>query len=163
VALTERGIPALGVDISRAAVARTRQAGAPALLRSVFDPLPGQGRWATVLLADGNIGIGGLPVRLLRRCGKLLAPGGRMLIEAEPGNVDERLTACLERPDGRRGPDFPWARMGTAALLRAAADAGLHVMEQWQHADRAFVLATRAASQPEAGERPDAVSLVRSG
>ena len=86
-----------------------------------------------------------------------------MLIEAEPGNVDERLTACLEHPDGRRGPDFPWARMGTAALLRAAADAGLHVMEQWQHADRAFVLATRAASQPEAGERPDAVSLVRSG
>ena len=114
VALTERGIPALGVDISRAAVARTRQAGAPALHRSVFDPLPGQGRWATVLLADGNIGIGGLPARLLRRCAQLLAPGGRILIEAEPGNVDERLTAWLEHPDGRRGPVFPWARMGTA-------------------------------------------------
>jgi SAM-dependent methyltransferase len=163
VALTERGIPALGVDISRAAVARTRQAGAPALVRSVFDPLPGQGRWATVLLADGNIGIGGVPVRLLHRCAQLLAPAGRLLIEAEPGNVDERLTARLEHPDGRRGPVFPWARMGTAALQRAAADAGLHVMRQWQHADRAFVLATRAAVQPGERSRTDAVSLVRSG
>src|ERR1700749_4855952 len=95
VALTERGIPALGVDISRAAVARVRQAGAPALRRSVFDPLPGLGRWATVLLADGNIGIGGLPARLLRRCAQLLAPGGQILAEAEPGNVDEQLTARL--------------------------------------------------------------------
>ena len=146
VALTERGIPALGVDISRAAVARTRQAGAPALLRSVFDPLPGQGKWATVLLADGNIGIGGSPARLLRRCAQLLAPGGRILIEAEPGNVDEQMTARLEHPDGRRGPVFPWARMGTAAVRRAAADAGLHVTGQWQHADRAFVCAATRAT-----------------
>jgi SAM-dependent methyltransferase len=141
VALTQRGIPALGVDISRAAVAQVRQAGAPALRRSVFDQLPRQGRWATVLLADGNIGIGGLPARLLRRCAELVAPGGRILIEAEPGNVDEQVTAWLERPDGRRGPVFPWARMGTAALLRAATEAGLHVTGQWRHADRAFVCA----------------------
>ncbi|MDX6343437.1 MAG: hypothetical protein QOH87_3575 [Trebonia sp.] len=163
VALTERGIPALGVDISRAAVARTRRAGAPALRRSVFDPLPGQGRWATVLLADGNIGIGGRPARLLRRCTQLLAPAGRVLIEAEPGNVDERLTACLEHPDGRRGPVFPWARMGTAAVLRATADAGLHVTGQWCHADRAFVLVTRVAARPEGRELTDRVSLIRSG
>ena len=163
VALTERGIPALGVDISRAAVARTREAGAPALLRSVFDPLPGLGRWATVLLADGNIGIGGLPARLLTRCTQLLAPGGLILSEAEPGNVDERLTACLEHPDGRRGPVFPWARLGTAAVLRAAVDAGLHVTGQWRQADRAFVLATREAAQSEESAVPDAVSLVRSG
>jgi SAM-dependent methyltransferase len=147
VALTERGVPALGVDISRAAVTRTRRAGAHALRRSVFDPLPGEGRWATVLLADGNIGIGGLPARLLFRCAELLAPGGQILIEAEPGNVDEQLTARLEHPDGRHGPVFPWARMGTAALLRAAADAGLHVTGQWQQVDRAFVrVATRTAN-----------------
>ena len=139
VALTERGIPALGVVISRAAVTRTRQSGARALRRSVFDPLPGQGRWATVLLADGNIGIGGLPARLLHRCVQLLAPGGRILIEAEPGNVDEQLTAWLEHPDGRHGPVFPWARMGAAALLRAVADADLRVMGQWRHGDRVFV------------------------
>jgi SAM-dependent methyltransferase len=144
VALTERGIPALGVDISRAAVARVRRAGAPALRRSVFDPLPGQGRWATVLLADGNIGIGGLPARLLYRCAQLLAPGGRILVEADPGNVDEQLTGWLEHPDGRRGPVFPWARMGTDALREAAADAGLQVTGQWRHADRAFVCAAAA-------------------
>ena len=152
VALTDRGIPALGVDISRTAVARTRQAGAAALHRSVFDPLPGQGRWATVLLADGNIGIGGQPSRLLYRCAQLLAPDGRLLIEAEPGNVDEQMSAWLEHPDGRRGPVFPWARMGTAAVLRAAADAGLKVVGQWRHADRAFVCATARAASSTGGK-----------
>ena len=147
-ALAGQGIPALGVDISRAAVARARQAGAVALHRSVFDPLPGEGRWVTVLLADGNIGIGGVPTRLLHRCAQLLAPEGRILIEAEPGNVDERLTARLEHPDGRRGPVFPWARMGAAAVLRAAAEAGLHVVGQWRHAEREFVCAMRAAPPP---------------
>jgi SAM-dependent methyltransferase len=146
VTLTERGIPALGVDISQAAVARVRQAGAAALNRSVFDPLPGQGRWATVLLADGNIGIGGRPAQLLYRCAQLLAPDGQLLVEAEPCDIDEQLTAWLEHPDGRRGPVFPWALMGTAALLQAATDAGLHVTEQWQHADRAFVCAARRSS-----------------
>lgn len=143
IALTERGIPALGVDISRAAIARVREAGAPALLRSVFEPLPGQGRWTTVLLADGNIGIGGQPTGLLARCAELLAPGGRILIEAEPGDVDEQLTACLEHPDGRRSPVFPWARVGTVALLRSVADAGLHITAQWRHAGRVFACAAR--------------------
>jgi SAM-dependent methyltransferase len=149
VALTERGIPALGVDISRAAVTRARQAGALVLHRSVFDPLPGQGRWATALLADGNIGIGGQPARLLYRCSQLLARGGQVLIEAEPGNVDEQLTAWLEHPDGRRSPVFPWARMGTAALVRATAEAGLRVIGQWRHANRTYIrAATQAAARP---------------
>jgi hypothetical protein len=34
--------------------------------------------------------------------------------------------------------------MGTAALLRAAADAGLPVTGQWRRADRAFVCVTTA-------------------
>ena len=136
IALTERGIPVLGVDISRTAVARVRQAGACALRRSVFDPLPGQGRWATVLLADGNIGIGGYPDELLRRCARLLAPGGRLLIEAEPDDIDERMTAWLEHADGRRGPVFPWARLGESALLELAAAAGLTLFEEWQQASQ---------------------------
>jgi SAM-dependent methyltransferase len=155
VALTEQGVPAMGVDISRAAVTRVRQAGAHALHRSVFDPLPGHGRWATVLLADGNIGIGGRPSRLLHRCAELLAPGGQILIEAEPEDVDEQMTAWLEHPDGRRGPVFPWARMGTAALLCAAADAGLHVTERWRDCDRAFVCAAKP-SVPGVGFWPSA-------
>jgi SAM-dependent methyltransferase len=154
VALTERGIPALGVDISRAAIERVLRAGAPALHRSVFEPLPGEGRWATILLADGNIGIGGQPSGLLLRCAQLLAPGGQLLIEADPGDVDERLTACLEHPDGRRGPLFPWARVGNVALLRAVSDAGLHVAKQWRYADRAFACAVSLGTLGQARPQP---------
>jgi SAM-dependent methyltransferase len=145
IALAERGIPVLGVDISRIAVARVHQAGACAVHRSVFDPLPGQGRWATALLADGNIGIGGYPDELLRRCARLLAPGGRLLIEVEHDDVDERMTAWLEHDDGRRGPVFPWARLGVSALLRLAAAAGLTLFEEWQQAGRVFVSVTTAS------------------
>jgi hypothetical protein len=38
--------------------------------------------------------------------------------------------------------------MGTAALLRATAEVGLHVMGQWGHADRTYIrAATRAAAK----------------
>jgi SAM-dependent methyltransferase len=142
IALAERGSPVLGVDISRAAVARVHRAGACALHRSVFDPLPGQGRWETALLADGNIGIGGFPDELLRRCARLLAPGGQLLIEVERDDIDERMSAWLEHPDGRRGPVFPWARLGVSALLELAAAAGLAFLEEWDHAGRVFVCVT---------------------
>ena len=79
--LARRGVPALGIDITAAAVASTRARGGLALERDVFGPLPGAGRWETVLLADGNIGIGGDPVRLLSRAADLLGPRGRALIE----------------------------------------------------------------------------------
>jgi SAM-dependent methyltransferase len=142
IALAERGIPVLGVDISRTAVARVHRAGACAMHRSVFDPLPGQGRWVTALLADGNIGIGGYPDELLRRCARLLAPGGRLLIEVEHDDIDERMTAWLEHADGRRGPVFPWARLGKSALLKLAAGADMKLFEEWQHAGRVFVSVT---------------------
>jgi SAM-dependent methyltransferase len=142
IALAQRGIPVLGVDISRTAVARVHRAGACAIHRSVFEPLPGQGRWGTALLADGNIGIGGYPDELLRRCARLLAPGGLLLIEAERDDLDERMTAWLEHADGRRGPVFAWARLGVSALLRLAAAADLTLAEQWQHAGRVFVSVT---------------------
>ena len=58
-ALGAAGRPALGVDPSPAAVAEAARRRAPVLARSVFGPLPGEGRWGTVLLIDGNIGIGG--------------------------------------------------------------------------------------------------------
>ena len=142
IALAERGIPVLGVDISRTAVARVHRAGACAIRRSVFDPLPGQGRWATALLADGNIGIGGYPDELLRRCARLLAPGGRLLVEVEREDIDERMTAWLEHADGRRGPVFPWARLGVSALLRLATAAGLTLVDEWRYAGRVFAAVT---------------------
>ena len=60
-ALSARGTAVLGVDASPAAVDLTRATGGTALCRSVFDPLPGEGRWRSVLLVDGNVGIGGTP------------------------------------------------------------------------------------------------------
>ncbi len=138
-ALAAYGLPALGVDVSPAAVARTRGAGAPVLRRSVFDPLPGEGRWATALLADGNIGIGGDPRALLERIRKLVASDGRLLVEAAAYDVDERLTVRVEDAHGRHGSDFPWARLGVEALLAAAADTGWAPAERWEVEGRPFV------------------------
>src|SRR4029453_1954232 len=58
-ALGAEGVPTLGIDITGATLAVARPRGALVLLRSVFDPIPGEGRWGTVLLLDGNVGIGG--------------------------------------------------------------------------------------------------------
>ncbi|MGH9215053.1 MAG: methyltransferase domain-containing protein, partial [Acidimicrobiales bacterium] len=66
-ALGAAGRPALGVDPSPAAVAEAVRRRAAVLARSVFGPLPGEGRWGTVLLLDGSIGIGGDPEALLNR------------------------------------------------------------------------------------------------
>ena len=88
---------ALGVDSSPRAVAEARARGAIALCRSVFDPLPGEGRWGSVVLLDGNVGIGGDPVALLARARRLMAPGGVALVEVEPpGRPSQRLRVRLE-------------------------------------------------------------------
>ena len=111
-ALTERGVAALGVDIAETAVALARGAGhRRRCVRSVFSDLPGEGRWPTVLLMDGNIGIGGDPARLLRRVARLLAPGGRLIVETPDGDRVRRgarraLHRARTRPSARcsRGP-----------------------------------------------------------
>lgn len=123
-ALAQRGVVVLGVDAARTAIDTARRRGAPVLHRSVFDPLPGEGRWATALLLDGNIGIGGDPVALLIRVRELLAPRGAALVEVEgPGVRVERVQARVERLD-EHGPWFPWARVGIDALAEVASRAG---------------------------------------
>ncbi|WP_033332344.1 class I SAM-dependent methyltransferase [Streptomyces novaecaesareae] len=144
-ALLARGVPALGVDVTGAAVDRTRHLGGPALCRSVFDRLPAEGRWGGALLADGNVGIGGDPGLLLRRAAELLAPAGVLLVEVEPQEVDERLTVRVEGADGRLGPAFAWARCGAGAVTRRAAAAGLVEAERWSSHGRRF-LALRKGS-----------------
>jgi SAM-dependent methyltransferase len=125
-ALAAGGRPALGVDPSGTAIAEAHRRRAPALRRSVFDRLPGEGRWATVLLLDGNIGIGGDPGRLLRRVAALLAPGGEVVVEVDPpGHSSQRLTVRVESPAGSVGPWFPWARVGADRFPPIAARAGL--------------------------------------
>jgi len=119
------GLAALGVDPAPAAVALARRRGCPVLQRSVFDPLPGEGRWGSALLWDGNIGIGGDPVRLLRRCRGLVRPEGKIVVEVEPpGTHSRRCRARLERGQQASGW-FGWSVVGTDAIGELAADAGL--------------------------------------
>jgi len=129
--LGQRGVMALGVDPAPAAVALCRSKGAPVLQKSIFDPLPGQGRWRTVLLADGNIGIGGDPLRLLRRCRELLAHDGTAVVEVEaPSRAAtgwRAYRARLER-GGSLGPWFSWAVVGADAIPDLALAAGLHLL-----------------------------------
>ena len=103
-ALAEQGIPSLGIDVSPAALRSAHASGAIVLERSVFDPLPGEGRWGSVLLMDGNIGIGGNPVRLLARLRQLISSEGAALVEVEPPGLslvqDVVRLKCRPRPTG---------------------------------------------------------------
>ncbi|MGW1162043.1 class I SAM-dependent methyltransferase [Streptomyces sp. NPDC002519] len=147
-ALLGRGVFALGVDVTPRAVAHTIALGGIALCRSVFDRLPAEGGWQTVLLIDGNIGIGGDPRALLGRCIRLTAPTGVLLVEVDPDDVEERCTAWFEDIHGHEGPPFPWARLGAPALHRIAEDLALSVTDQWRHGHRCFLTLGRQDSAP---------------
>jgi SAM-dependent methyltransferase len=138
-ALAGLGIPALGIDTSPAAISRTRRAGGAALQRSVFEPLPGEGRWQSALLLDGNIGIGGHPSKLLARIRELLAPDGLLFVEAAPSEVEERTEVRLDDGRGGQGPAFLWARLGREALRERAGGVGWSVTEEWRCRERPFM------------------------
>ena len=148
-ALTERGVAALGVDIAETAVALARRKGLAAMVRSVFSDLPGEGRWPTVLLMDGNIGIGGDPARLLRRISRLLAPGGRLIVETPDGiEYDEVLDVRFTEHGRPVGPVFTWARVGTAALAGYAEANGYSVGESWAGDGRRFTVLVPRPDRP---------------
>lgn len=125
--LLASGRTAMGVDPAPRAVALARRRGAPVLQTSVFHLLPGEGRWAAVLLFDGNVGIGGDPVALLIRCRSLLAPGGQILVEVSgPDGDSRRLDVRVERGVRVTGW-FPWATLAIGHLREVAAAASLEV------------------------------------
>ncbi|MFJ5774533.1 class I SAM-dependent methyltransferase [Streptomyces sp. NPDC093094] len=159
--LAARGRTALGIDVSEAAVEHTVLLGGQALRRSVFDPLPGEGRWDTVLLMDGNIGIGGDPAALLERAAVLLRPGGLLLVETAVVDVDERVHVRITDARDSAGAPFPWARLGTPALLRYARGWGR--AGQWTAGGRRFVaLRSRSArSSAEPAKRTAVISSQR--
>ncbi len=136
VALTESGMPAVGVDASRVAVELSRARGGPTLLRSLADPLPAEGRWGTVLLMDGNIGLGGDVRTLLARCAELLVPGGLIVAEVDPDRARDQLIG-LGGSEGGRALD--WVRIGIDGVVHRAADLGLLVVEEWSSSGRSFV------------------------
>ena len=143
VALLELGTPALGVDTAPGAVALARGQGASVLARSIFDRVPAEGRWGSAVLADGNVGIGGDPVRLLSRLRRVVQPGGVILVEAD-GRVQglRRGRARIERGD-EVGGWFPWAVVGIDALPALARVSGL-VHRSTRHVEgRPFALLAR--------------------
>lgn len=138
VALAARGVPALGVDVSPAALGHARRRGATVLERSVFEPLPGSGRWGSALLLDGNIGIGGDPARLLARAADLLGPAGRLLVEVgAPGTPSVQLTVRVEA-GGRHGPWFDWSLVAAEEIHALATAAGWTVSDVWSAESRWF-------------------------
>jgi SAM-dependent methyltransferase len=123
--LIRRGVPALGVDRSATAIRLAGRSGAPALLGDVFQPLPGTGRWRTVLLVDGNVGLGGDPGRILGRAAELLGRGGRCVAEfdAEVMGIRPRWVRLESTRDV--GPWFRWASVGADSAATLAAQVGL--------------------------------------
>jgi hypothetical protein len=112
--LIRRGIPALGIDRSAKAIRPAGRGGAPALLGDVVEPSPasgwgyspaergphplvgacpqpGMGLWRTVLLVDGNVGLGGDPRRILARAAELLSRGGLCVAEFDTEVIGVRL------------------------------------------------------------------------
>ena len=137
-ALARRGVFGLGVDLSSAAVALAREGGANAIVGSIFDEVPGAGSWHTALLLDGNIGIGGEPVRLLERVGSLLAAGGELLVELDrPGSRSGPLQARLETSVATSAW-FAWARVAFADIEQVATAAALGVEQRWEAGERWF-------------------------
>jgi SAM-dependent methyltransferase len=139
-ALTLRGHVVLGIDVTPEAVEHTVVRGGSAIRRDVFSPLPAEGRWATALLADGNVGIGGDPVALLRRLGQVLDPRGRVVVElAPPGTVRTHGWATLH-DRGRVAHRFPWCVLGVDDVAAVAREAGMEAVSVLRHVHRWFAV-----------------------
>lgn len=132
------GLDAYGVDADAAAVRAARAAGLPVLDADVFDALPLTGEWSSLLLLDGNIGIGGDVPALLARCAELLRDGGALVVETDPDPArDEVAEYRVRASHGGESDPFPWSRVGRRALLRAARE---FVVERvWEAEGRSFV------------------------
>jgi SAM-dependent methyltransferase len=133
------GLEVLGVDVSPTAVELARAAGLPVFEGSVFGALPNEKSWQTILLVDGNIGIGGNVDALLARCEELLAPTGEIVIELHTDDdLDRTYTGRLVDLHGGTSEIFPWAEIGLAGISRRAAPLGLGVVQAWSADERSF-------------------------
>jgi hypothetical protein len=144
--LTRSGRAALGIDLAIEAVRQARARGVAALVRDVFDHVPGEGRWSTVLLADGNIGIGGDPRRLLARSAQLLAPGGRVVVDLAPPGTGVETAELRLRIAGTESEPFAWSRVAADRVGVVSAGLGLSVARTVQHRDRWFAALVKDAS-----------------
>jgi SAM-dependent methyltransferase len=151
VALRERGVRAVGVEISSVAVAIARERGAEVIEASAFEH-PTTSEWRTILLLDGNIGIGGDATRLLRRAASLLAPGGAVLVELdEPAGAPRAQRVRLEGARAASGW-IPWHFVDSEEIGGLAGSAGFGVAERWQADGRWFA---QLRPGPSSQKRPD--------
>lgn len=144
-ALAQTGCPTLGIDPEPWAAAHARTRGATVLQRSVFDRLPGEGRWKSALLFDGNIGIGGDPLRLMCRVVELLSSGGITLVEVlDPSLPSELLTVRVEAiGDKCAGPWFQWAQVSACDFASLAQEAGFQDQRVVELSGRWFGMAVK--------------------
>jgi SAM-dependent methyltransferase len=140
-------VPALGIDVSQEAVRQARQRGALAIWRDVFVHVPGEGRWDCALLADGNIGIGGRPGRLLGRVRRIVRPGGRVVVELEAAGTDVVHHRWRLRVAGGVTPLFDWAVVGLDAIERLAALTGFLVEDVAAVGDRHAAVLRQVATR----------------
>jgi SAM-dependent methyltransferase len=142
-ALRERGVHALGIDAAPAAITRAKSQGVHVLTRSVFDHIPSEGTWATALLLDGNIGIGGDPQRLLTRVHELLASEGVAVVELEsPGATTRNGLVQLEIATEMVGW-FPWSWVSSDDIHALAYATNFFVNEQHNSGARRFATLRR--------------------
>jgi hypothetical protein len=136
----------MGVDSSAEAVRLARTDGLPVLQRSIFEPLPREGQWAHALLADGNIGIGGQPSRLLHRAWAILATGGRLHVELSAPGAGVVSGWRQLRVDGELGQRFPWAVVSIDAVADLAARAGFAQIGSLAQNGRHVAVLTKVSS-----------------
>jgi SAM-dependent methyltransferase len=160
--LLDRGIVAVGVDTAPDAVAAAQRQGVPVVLADLWQDLPLEGAWETVLLFDGNIGIGAAPDALLARCRQLLAPSGGVVVEVgPPGTATTTVEARIEW-NGWRSGWFKWATVSLADVQALAGEAGLSL--RWVHArggrifarlEVATIAGVTAEPDQDSGERDE--------
>jgi SAM-dependent methyltransferase len=132
------GRTTLGVDVCPEAVRQARRRGAPAVRGNVFAPMPGEGSWSSILLADGNLGIGGDPHRLLRRCATLVHRNGTIVAELHPPGARTWSGSVLLRHGGQLSRPFPLAAVAASDAAGLADRAGLRLRTLWTEAGRWF-------------------------
>ncbi len=110
-ALTLRGKEAMGIDLSPAAVALARGRGRNVLLGSVFDSVPGH--WATALLLDGSVGIGGNPAALLKR---VRALADVAIVEVDPPGAGTRAGRVRIEAGDLASRWFDWAHVDATGV-----------------------------------------------
>jgi SAM-dependent methyltransferase len=138
-------LEALGLDVSPTAIELGRAAGLPMHEGSVFDSIPAEGEWHTVLLVDGNVGIGGDVTRLLTRCAELISVDGEVVVELDSDPArDHRYTGRLVDIYGASSESFPWAEVGLLGVTRRASATGLRLRQAWSAGSRSFCRLTKS-------------------